>query len=161
LQCQPDEATALFRDLLINVTSFFRDPEAFDALQTMVIPRLFEGRGAADTVRVWAPGCATGEEVISIAIMLREHMDTMRTPPRVTIFATDIDEDALAVARAGCYPAPMLEGVSPERRKRFFTGQSGSFVVAKELRDLCVFSPHSVLRDPPFSRMDSSPAATC
>jgi len=154
LQRQPEETTLLFRDLLINVTSFFRDSEAFAALQTMVIPRLFEGRGAADTVRVWAPGCATGEEVISIAIMLREHLDTMRAPPRVTIFATDIDEDALAIARAGRYPAAMLEGVSPERRKRFFTDQSGSFVVAKEVRDLCVFSPHSVLRDPPFSRMD-------
>ncbi len=154
LQSQPDEATALFRDLLINVTSFFRDAEAFEALRALVIPRLFEGRGAADTVRVWAPGCSTGEEVVSIAILLREHMDTLRAPPPVTIFATDIDEHALAAARAGRYPEALLEDVSPERRQRFFTAQAGSFVVAKEVRDLCVFSPHSVLRDPPFSRMD-------
>ena len=154
LQRQPEEATALFRDLLINVTSFFRDPEAFDALKTEVIPRLFEGRGASDAVRVWAPACATGEEVFSIAILLREHMDTMRAPPRVTIFATDIDEDALGAARAGRYPSALLEDITPERRQRFFTAQGDSFVVAKEIRDLCVFSPHSVLRDPPFSRMD-------
>jgi two-component system, chemotaxis family, CheB/CheR fusion protein len=154
LQRQPDEAPALFRDLLINVTSFFRDQEAFETLTTLVIPRLFEGRGAADTVRVWAPGCSTGEEVISIAILMREHLDTLRAAPRVTIFATDIDEHALAVARAGRYPAALLEGVSPERRRRFFAAQAGNFVVAKEVRDLCVFSPHNVLRDPPFSRMD-------
>ncbi len=154
LRNQQEEATALFRDLLINVTSFFRDPEAFESLRIVAIPRLFEGRGAADTVRVWAPGCSTGEEVVSIAILLREYMDTLRAPPRVTIFATDIDEHALAVARAGRYPAALLENLSPERRQRFFTAQGDSFVVAKEVRDLCVFSPHSVLRDPPFSRMD-------
>ncbi len=154
LQGQPDEATALFRDLLINVTDFFRDPEAFESLRASVIPRLFEGRGAADSVRVWTPGCSTGEEVISIAILLREYMDTLRAPPRVTIFATDIDEHALAVARAARYPAALLDGVSEERRRRFFIPQSGGFVVAKEVRDLCVFSPHNVLRDPPFSRMD-------
>ncbi len=154
LQRQPDEAPALFRDLLINVTSFFRDPEAFETLKTMVIPRLFEGRGAADTVRVWAPGCSTGEEVISIAILMREHLDTLRAAPRVTIFATDIDEHALAVARAGHYPAALLGGVSPERHRRFFASQGGNYVVAKEVRDLCMFSPHNMLRDPPFSRMD-------
>jgi two-component system CheB/CheR fusion protein len=154
LKRQPEEASALFRDLLINVTSFFRDAEAFESLRTHVIPRLFEGRGAADTVRVWCPGCSTGEEVISTAILLREHMDTLRAAPRVTIFATDIDEHALAVARAARYPLALLEGVSQERRKRFFSGQSGSAVVAKEVRDLCVFSPHNLLRDPPFSRMD-------
>lgn len=155
LQRQPDEAKALFRDLLINVTDFFREPEAFEALRTRVIPSLFEGRGPVDTVRVWSPGCSTGEEVISIAILLREHMDTLRSaPPRVTIFATDIDDHALAVARAGRYPLPLLEALSPERRRRFFTIQSATGVVAKEVRDLCVFSPHNVLRDPPFSRID-------
>jgi two-component system CheB/CheR fusion protein len=154
LQREPEEATALFRDLLINVTSFFRDTDAFEALRTMVIPRLFEGRGAADTVRIWSPGCSTGEEVTSIAILLREHMDTLRAPPRVTIFATDIDEHALAIARAGRYPTALLEDVSPERLRRFFSAHSGCSVVAKEVRDLCVFSPHNVLRDPPFSRMD-------
>jgi len=154
LRREPDEAIVLFRDLLINVTSFFRDPDAFDSLRTLVIPRLFEGRGAWDTIRIWAPGCATGEEVYSIAILLREQIETLRTAPRVTIFATDIDEPAIAVARAGTYPEALLESVSEERRKRFFTAGPTGFTIAKSVRDLCVFSPHSILRDPPFSRMD-------
>ena len=148
------EAHALFRDLLINVTNFFRDNDAFETLASQVIPRLFEGRGANDTVRIWIPGCATGEEVYSIAILLREHMDGLTGVPRVQIFATDIDEHALAVARSGRYPSVLLDSVSPERRRRFFIGDGGSYVLTKEVRDLCVFSPHSVIRDPPFSRMD-------
>jgi two-component system CheB/CheR fusion protein len=148
------EATALFRDLLINVTSFFRDAGAFDMLGTAVIPKLFEGRGADDTIRVWVPGCATGEEVYSVAILLREHMETLGAPPKVQVFATDIDEHALAIARGGRYPGALLEGVSPERRRRFFIPDGASWVISKEVRDLCTFSPHSVVRDPPFSRLD-------
>ena len=148
------EVVPLLRELLINVTSFFRDPEAYEVLQQMVIPRLFEGKGPTDAVRVWAPGCSTGEEVFSIAILLREHMETLRIAPRVTIFATDIDEPALVAARAGRYPEALMEGVSNERRQRFFTSESGTYTVTKSVRDLCVFSPHSILRDPPFSRMD-------
>jgi two-component system CheB/CheR fusion protein len=154
LKQDPKEAGALFRDLLINVTNFFRDAEAFDALRRLVIPKLFEGRGAEDSVRVWVPGCATGEEVYSIAILLREHMDTLTALPRVQVFATDIDEHALGVARAGRYPEALLDSVSPARRERFFTADAGSFVLTKEIRDLCIFSPHSVIRDPPFSRLD-------
>ncbi len=154
LQRDHEEPARLFRDLLINVTSFFRDAEAFDAFEKIVIPHLFERRGAADTVRVWVPGCSTGEEVYSIAILLREHMDKSTGSPRVTVFATDIDERALSVARAARYPPALMKGVSPERRERYFTNHSGSFVVAKAVRDLCVFSVHSILRDPPFSRMD-------
>jgi len=154
LRRAPDEATALFRDLLINVTSFFRDTEAFDELRKNIVPRLFEGKGAADSVRVWVPGCSTGEEVYSIAIILREHMDGLRVAPRVTIFATDIDEAALTIARAARYPAALMDGVSDERRRRFFTAESGGYVLVKPVRDLCVFSPHSILRDPPFSHMD-------
>ena len=101
LRQEPQEVNALFRDLLINVTNFFRDAEAFDKLKELVIPKLFEGRGADDTVRVWVPGCATGEEVFSIAMLMREHMDGLTAVPRVQIFATDIDEKALGVARAG------------------------------------------------------------
>ncbi|RBP17520.1 two-component system CheB/CheR fusion protein [Roseiarcus fermentans] len=149
-----NEATLLFRDLLINVTSFFRDAEAFEALRQMAIPRLFEDKTAADWVRVWTPGCSTGEEAISIAIMLREFMDTLSAPPRVTIFATDVDEAALAAARAGRYPERLVQGVSPERLQRFFVAQPGAYVVAREVRDLCAFSTHNLLRDPPFSRMD-------
>ena len=154
LQQDPREAGALFRDLLINVTSFFRDAEAFRRLGEEIVPRLFEGRGADDTVRVWVPGCATGEEVYSIAALLREHMDTLAAVPRVQVFATDIDEHALAVARTGRYPAPLLESVPAARRDRFFIADGGSYVVARDVRDLCVFSPHSVIRDPPFSRID-------
>lgn len=150
----PKEVGALFRDLLINVTNFFRDAEAFKVLEQQVVPKLFAGRGADDAVRVWVPGCATGEEVFSIAILLREHMDTLSAAPKVQIFATDIDEAALNVARAGRYPQAMLDSISEERRKRFFTHEDGSYLLVKEVRDLCVFSPHSVIRDPPFSRLD-------
>ena len=149
-----NEVSLLFRDLLINVTSFFRDAEAFEVLRQTAIPRLFEGKSPADWVRVWAPGCSTGEEAISIAIMLREFMDTLASPPRVTVFATDIDESALAAARSARYPERLMGGISPERLQRFFVAQPGGYVVAKAARDLCVFSPHDVLRDPPFSRMD-------
>jgi two-component system CheB/CheR fusion protein len=154
LRQEPQEVAALFRDLLINVTTFFRDDDAFASLTREVVPKLFEGRGADETVRVWIPGCATGEEVFSIAILLREHIDTLNAVPRVQIFATDIDERALSVARGARYPAALLDSVSLERRKRFFVADGASFVVSTEIRELCVFSPHSVIRDPPFSRMD-------
>jgi len=154
LRQDPKEAGALFRDLLINVTNFFRDAEAFQLLEQSVIPKLFASRGAEDMVRVWVPGCATGEEVYSIAILLCEHMTGLTAMPRVQIFATDIDETALGVARAARYPESLLDGVSEARRTRFFTHDDGSYQVTKEVRDLCVFSPHSVIRDPPFSRLD-------
>jgi two-component system, chemotaxis family, CheB/CheR fusion protein len=148
------EVTNLFRDLLISVTNFFRDPDAFAALEKLVIPRLFEGRGPGDTVRIWIPACATGEEVYSVAILMREHMDRLTDGPRVQIFATDIDEPALVVARAARYPEPLLDGLTAERKKRFFTCDGASYVLANEVRELCIFSPHNVIRDPPFSRMD-------
>ena len=154
LRRDPQEVGALFRDLLINVTNFFRDADAFEKLASTVIPKLFEERGADDMVRVWVPGCATGEEVYSLGILLREHMDQLEIVPRVQIFASDIDEHALAVARAAKYPGQLLDGVSPERRERFFIPDGASYVVAKAVRDLCIFSPHSVIRDPPFSRID-------
>ncbi|HEY1750209.1 MAG TPA: CheR family methyltransferase, partial [Caulobacteraceae bacterium] len=154
LRRDPKEVAALFRDLLINVTNFFRDADAFKVLEEQVIAKLFDGRGADETVRVWVPGCATGEEVYSIAILLREHMETLTAVPRVQVFATDIDEPALGVARAGRYPEALLDGVSDERRKRFFHHEEGSYLLNKDVRDLCVFSPHSVIRDPPFSRLD-------
>ncbi|HEX4480999.1 MAG TPA: CheR family methyltransferase [Rudaea sp.] len=154
LRREPQEVTALFRDLLINVTNFFRDADAFAALAETVVPKLFETRGADDTVRVWVPGCSTGEEVFSIGILLREHMDQLSVRPRVQVFATDIDEHALGVARAARYPEALLDSVSPARRNRFFIADAGSYVVSKEIRDLCIFSSHSVIRDPPFSRID-------
>ena len=154
LRDDPAEANALFRDLLIKVTNFFRDAPAFEKLRELVIPKLFEGRGADDTVRVWVPGCATGEEVFSLAMLMREYMDELTATPRVQIFATDIDETALGVARAARYPEALLDTVSDERRKRFFIPDGGSYILCKEIRDLCIFSPHSVIRDPPFSRID-------
>ncbi|RAN81255.1 hypothetical protein B5P43_05575 [Bacillus sp. SRB_336] len=155
VEAAPKEAAMLFRDLLISVTSFFRDAEAFAALQEEVIPTLFEERDPADTIRVWVPGCATGEEVYSLAILLLEHMQTLEGPrPAIKLFATDIDEDALTIARVGRYPAALLEAVTPERRSRFFTSEGGNFVISKLVREVCMFSSHSVLRDPPFSRID-------
>jgi two-component system CheB/CheR fusion protein len=148
------EVAALFRDLLINVTSFFRDADAFVALEKIVIPKIFAGRGADETVRAWVPGCATGEEVFSIAMLMHEHLDTLAARPKVQIFATDIDDAALDVARTARYPAALLDSVSPERRRRFFRSDGGSYLLAKEIRELCIFSPHSIIRDPPFSRLD-------
>jgi len=154
LSQDPREVAALFRDLLINVTNFFRDADAFEALKTLVIPKLFADRGADDTVRVWVPGCATGEEVYSIAILLREQMETLSAVPRVQIFATDVDESALSVARFARYPDSLLDSVPEERRKKYFIKDDGGYLLTKDVRDLCIFSPHSVIRDPPFSRID-------
>ena len=154
LEKQPDEVNALFRDLLIGVTDFFRDAAAFRALETLVVPKLFEGKGADDEVRVWVAGCSTGEEAYSIAILLREYCETLIAAPKVQVFATDIDEVAMGVARAARYPASVVKEVSPERLRRFFVHEAGAYRVVKELRDMCIFSTHNVIRDPPFSRLD-------
>ncbi|MDH3031816.1 CheR family methyltransferase [Methylobacterium fujisawaense] len=154
LRADPAEVGVLFRDLLIGVTNFFRDTAAFEALTTQVIPKLLDARAATDVVRIWVPACSTGEEVYSLAILLREHMLTLADPPRVQIFATDIDERALTVARTGRYPSAYLSAVSSERIAQHFVVEGDSAVVAKAVRDLCTFAPHSVLRDPPFSRLD-------
>ncbi len=154
LQGDHGEAVLLFRDLLIGVTTFFRDADAFKAVEEVVVPRLFRGKTSNDHVRVWVPGCATGEEAYSLAILLREHMAGMDDAPTVQVFATDIDDRAIATARAGRYPAGLLDGLAPERRERFFTKSENSYVISKEIRDLCTFSAHSLVRDPPFSRMN-------
>jgi two-component system, chemotaxis family, CheB/CheR fusion protein len=155
LQKDPDELGALFRDLLIGVTSFFRDPAAFGSLETLVIPKLFEGKGADGEVRVWVTGCSTGDEAYSIAMLLREYLDTLQVTPKLKIFATDIDEAAMRIARSARYPANSVKEVSPERLKRFFVHEAdGSYRLAKDLREMCIFSTHSVIRDPPFSRLD-------
>ena len=150
------EAVMLFRDLLIGVTSFFRDAATFDLLQLSVLPGLFAGKRADDTVRVWVPGCATGEEAYSLAMLLCEYADSLGgTAPRIQVFATDIDEPAIVTARVGRYPSTLLQGMSPGRLSRFFiAGDDGSYTVTKEVRKLCSFSAHSLTRDPPFSRID-------
>lgn len=154
LEADTGEVSALFRDLLISVTSFFRDKDTFDILQSKVVPRLFEHKQADNTLRIWVPGCATGEEAYSLAILLREHMDTLPWAPKVQLFATDIDEAAIATARLGRYPGTLLEGMSEERRQRFFRPTQAGYVVSREVRELCTFSEHNLLRDPPLSRMD-------
>ncbi|HVI28591.1 CheR family methyltransferase [Hansschlegelia sp.] len=148
------EVRNLFRDLLISVTNFFRDPGAYESLEALVVRPLFESRAPEDPIRVWVPGCATGEEAYSLAILMRERMAASGAKRHVQIFATDIDEPALSVARSGRYPETLLEGVAPARRERFFTQDGSSYVVNREVRDMCIFSSHSVIRDPPFSRMD-------
>lgn len=154
LRTDANEVSLLFADLLISVTNFFRDKDAFEALEQNVIPRLFEGKGAGDTVRVWVPGCATGEEVYSIAILIREHMTTLQVLPRIQLFATDIDEPALQIARTGRYPATLLDGMAVSRLERFFSRDGETYIVSKQIRDMCVFSSHSLIRDPPYSRLD-------
>jgi two-component system CheB/CheR fusion protein len=154
IESEREEAVRLFRDLLIGVTRFFRDAETFEIVAEKVIPRIFEGKGPLDAVRVWVPGCATGEEAYSLAILLREHLDTLQGGPRVQIFATDIDTVAIDTARAGCYPTTLLDGMLPRRKARYFTEVQNGYLINKEIRDLCTFSPHSLVRDPPFSRMD-------
>jgi two-component system CheB/CheR fusion protein len=138
------------------VTSFFRDADIFATLKRLVIPRLFAGKGAKDLIRVWVPGCATGEEAYSIAMLLFEHADAMGdAAPQFQIFATDIAEAAITTARAGSYPSMLLDGMSPARLSRFFVeGHDGSYTVSKDLRGICTFSVHSLIRDPPFSRID-------
>jgi two-component system, chemotaxis family, CheB/CheR fusion protein len=154
LQTDRDQVVLLFRDLLISVTSFFRDAPAFAALERDIIPRLFEGKDATADLRIWVPGCATGEEAYSLAILLREYMDTLSTIPKVQIFASDIDEVAIGTARAGRFPATLLDGMSSRRRSRFFTEGPEGYAVRQDVRDLCTFSAHSLIRDPPFSRID-------
>jgi two-component system CheB/CheR fusion protein len=154
LREDPDEAGSLFRDLLISVTGFFRDPDSFAALAGGVMPALFEGRSANETVRIWVPGCATGEEAYSLAILASEQAALHPDGPSVQVFATDIDERALAIARSGRYPAAMMTDVSAERLARFFVAEGETYAVTRELRELCVFSLHSLTRDVPFSRID-------
>ncbi|WP_455429905.1 CheR family methyltransferase [Microvirga arabica] len=154
LRTQADEAQNLFNDLLIGVTHFFRDRREFELLETQVIPKLFEGKTRNDSVRVWVLGCSTGEEAYSIGILLREHMAKLDTMPHVQIFASDIDGRALATARVGRYTEAITKDVSPERLARWFVKEGNTYCVVKELREMCIFSQHSVVKDAPFSRLD-------
>ncbi|MFO7535867.1 MAG: chemotaxis protein CheB [Kiritimatiellia bacterium] len=156
LQQTPAEAEALFRDLLIGVTCFFRDSDAFKALEEQVVPKLFAGKAPGSPIRVWSVGCSTGEEAYSIAILLRERMEAMKQDFKVQVFATDIDSQAIAVARAGLYPASCAADISPERLARFFTVESDGSTcrIKKNIRDMLIFSEQDVIKDPPFSRLD-------
>jgi|WetSurMetagenome_2_1015567.scaffolds.fasta_scaffold00113_6 two-component system, chemotaxis family, CheB/CheR fusion protein len=156
MQKNPLEMEALFRDLLIGVTNFFRDREAFDTLHVKVIPQLFSGKSADSAVRVWTPGCSTGEEAYSIAILLQENMELLKKSFRVQVFATDIDGRAIETARAGLYPGSIAADVSPERLSRYFSQghDRASYRIQKAIRDMLVFSEQDVIRDPPFSKLD-------
>jgi two-component system CheB/CheR fusion protein len=154
LRRQPGEVETLLKDLLIGVTNFFRDPHAFAALEEKVIPHLFEGKGPNDPVRVWVPGCSTGEEAYSLAILLREHMPKGKAAHRLQVFASDIDEPALQVARTGRYPAAIARDIEQKRLERYFVREDGTYRIASEIREICLFSAHNLLRDAPFSKLD-------
>ncbi len=156
LQQKPTEVDALLHDLLIGVTSFFRDPAAFKELETQVIPQLFANKPAGAAIRIWSIGCSTGEEAYSIAILLQERMATLKQSYNVQIFASDIDRQAIATARAGLYSASIVDALSPERLARFFTVEhdGSSYRIHKSIRDMLVFSEHNAIKDPPFSRLD-------
>ncbi len=151
----PDETASLFREVLIGVTEFFRDPEAFEALKTLAIRPMLAAKKSGDSVRVWIPGCSTGEEVYSIAILLKEVLSELNNPPilDIKIFATDIDTNALSFARTGRFQKTAT-GLSPERLKRWFTQDGTDICALAEIREMCVFSAHSVIKDPPFSKLD-------
>lgn len=154
LERHKEEVYALFKEFLIGVTGFFRDPEAFDLLKEEVIPRLFDPGDSDRPVRIWVAGCSTGEEAYSVAMLLFEHAEKMGRPSKGQIFATDIDPVALDIARNGIYSEPMVSGVSPGRLKAFFRKEGNAFRIKKDLRDIVIFAKQDLIKDPPFSRLD-------
>ncbi|MEW6138549.1 MAG: chemotaxis protein CheB [Thermodesulfobacteriota bacterium] len=154
LQNAPEEARVLFKELLIGVTSFFRDPEAFEALKKKALMKLIRERTKNRPLRIWVPGCATGEEAYSIAMIARECMDSLKTEVEVQVFATDIDAEAIEAARTGIYPQSIVVDVNEERLRRFFVEADGSLQVKKDIRDKLVFAIQNVVADPPFSKLD-------
>jgi two-component system CheB/CheR fusion protein len=155
-QQTPVEVEALFGDLLIGVTNFFRDPDAFKVLEEQVIPRLFADKSLDGMIRIWSAGCSTGEEAYSLAIMLAEYQKVLKQRVKVQVFATDIDSRAIAVARAGIYPSSIAANISPERLSRFFVAEpdGSTYRIHKSIRDMLVFSEQNVIKDPPFSKLD-------
>jgi two-component system CheB/CheR fusion protein len=154
LERNPDEVDALYEELLIHVTNFFREPETFEVLQTVVLPRLLQERGLNDPIRIWLPGCSTGEEAYSLAIVVTEFFDGKQEPPGIQIFATDVSDRVLGIARKGIFDQSIESNISKGRLRRFFSKIEHGYQVRKQIRDLCVFARQNVLRDPPFSRLD-------
>ncbi|MDP2020561.1 MAG: chemotaxis protein CheB [Hydrogenophaga sp.] len=150
----PGEVQSLFQEMLINVTSFFRDPEIFGYLKANVLPGMMAGRTMGDALRIWVAGCATGEEAYSLAMLLRELADEQHLDLPVQIYSTDIDAEAIAIGRAGLYPPNITEDVSPERLRRFFLKEDKGYRVRKEIREMVIFALQSVIKDPPFTRLD-------
>ena len=154
LRSRPEEVQALLRDLLITVTNFFRDKEAFRYLEKEIIPQLFRDKTAKDRVRVWSCGTGTGEEAYSLAMLLIEQRTILKSAAKIQVFASDINEIAVRAARAGIYSQGIELDVSPSRLKRFFIEKDGNYHVSKELREAVLFAPHNLLSDPPFSQLD-------
>ena len=154
LQEHPAEVEKLYGDLLINVTSFFRDPQAYEALEKESLPRLVKGRTPDTPIRIWVPGCSSGEETYSLAIVTLEYLGQIGMNLPLQIFGTDISEASLEKARKGVYAERISEDVTPERLRRFFVRVEGGYVISKSVRDACVFSRHNLFNDPPFSNMD-------
>ncbi len=155
LEEHPDEARLLQKDLLIGVTDFFRQPEAWRLLEEKVIPLLIANAGPENPIRVWVPGCSTGKEAYSLAILLTEQVEASGKPVGIQIFATDTDEDALTIARSGTYPEDDLGAdISPKRREKFFVYKNGQVRVTKAIRERVIFAPQNITSDPPFSRLD-------
>ena len=150
----PLEVQTLFKDLLIGVTQFFRDPDAFDVLNNQVIPEILQEKGNDEQVRIWVAGCSTGEEAYSIAIMIREQMQQLKQYPDVKIFATDIDKDALDFAARGVYPESIAADVLPKRLQDFFIKRGDRFEIHRQIRDMVIFARQDLTKDPPFSRID-------
>lgn len=156
LQSNVTELDALFHDLLINVTAFFRDPEGFEELRRKVLPRIIDKRPADLPVRIWVPACSTGQEAYSIAILLQEYFaeHALSNPPHVQIFGSDIDQSAVEAARNGLYAETYLNEMPVAQRERYFYRVAGGYQVKRQLRDMCVFAVQSLIKDPPFSRLD-------
>lgn len=154
LQHRPEELGALYEDVLIHVTRFFRDPEVFKVLTEQALPRLCRERSVRDPLRIWVLGCSTGEEAYSLAITCAEYAELEGLELAVQVFASDLSSRMIDKARAGIYPSSIAKDVSPERLARFFTAESDHYRVNRTIRDACVFAPHNALADPPFSRMD-------
>ena len=154
LKENPAEITALFKELLINVTGFFRDADAFGVLRKEILPELCKDKSEQSLFRAWVAGCATGEEAYSIAILLKEWMEENHHEFKVQIYSTDLDDEAIAVARAGIYPSNITQDVTPERLRRFFTKEDNGYRMKKEIREMVVFAIQNVLKDPPFTKLD-------
>jgi len=154
LQEHPEEVQVLFKELLIRVTSFFRDPEAFETLEKKMLPDLIGKMTETDTIRVWVPGCGTGEEAYSIAILLRECVQEVKADFKVQIFGTDIDDDSIAQARTGLYPANISLDISAQRLKRHFVKEDAGFRIRSEIREWMVFAVQNVISDAPFTKLD-------
>jgi two-component system CheB/CheR fusion protein len=154
LRAHPEETKPLLQDMLISVTNFFRDHDAFEALERDILPTLFENRSPDDPLRVWVAGCATGEEAYSVTMLLREQMALHQCTCELQVFATDIDEKAIGLGRSGLYPSSITTDVSPARLQQFFVKEQDRYRVVKQVREKVLFALHNVLRDPPFSRLD-------